>query len=700
MVDVAIVGTNTTLTTPTDSKLIAMFPSKEHTNIGTLKAYYVTAATVDAAWATMNTDSDVSGNTWVLDEDNMASNSATKLATQQSIKAYVDSLGGDMAAATYDPTTVAGDAFLMSNFAEAADAKILTSAERTILSNTSGTNTWDQSLTAYQLKPSEWAFADWDKTKLDWIETAADVTDATNVWAALTLTGDVTSSGSMATTIAAWAVDVAMLANGTDWELITWDAAGAPAVVAVGTANQVLTSNGTGAAPTFQAAAWGTPEGTAVLSTWEAGGTKYLREDWDGTCSWQTPSGSWDFLADGSVPMTGNLDLGWNNIVASIGTGIEDENGNEQITFITTASAVNQMAYTNAATGNAPTLLATGADTNVDGDLVTKGSGVWKTNWVDIATANTALMDSEVTNLAQVKAFDTTDYAAALGVDDNYVTDAEKTVIGNTSWTNTWDQDLSWYAQDSDIGTTIQAYDAGLQSIAGLTTLADRMIYTTASDTYTVTPLTAAGRALIDDASATAQRTTLGVGTADSPQFTAVNIGHATDTTVTRVSAGKIAVEGVTIPTLSSTSTLTNKTLTSPTLTTPVLGTPTSGNLSNCTVDGTNDVGFRVIPQESKSAAYTLVLADSGKHIYHPWADTTARIWTIPANASVAYPVGTALTFINDTSAGVVTIAITTDTMILAGAGTTGSRTLAANGIATAVKITATRWMISGTGLS
>ena len=144
------------------------------------------------------------------------------------------------------------------------------------------------------------------------------------------------------------------------------------------------------------------------------------------------------------------------------------------------------------------------------------------------------------------------------------------------------------------------------------------MIYTTASDTYTVTPLTAAGRALIDDASATAQRTTLGVGTADSPQFTAVNIGHATDTTVTRVSAGKIAVEGVTIPTLSSTSTLTNKTLTSPTLTTPVLGTPASGNLSNCLADGTNAVGFKTIPQQSKSAAYTLVLADSGKHIYHP----------------------------------------------------------------------------------
>jgi hypothetical protein len=63
------------------------------------------------------------------------------------------------------------------------------------------------------------------------------------------------------------------------------------------------------------------------------------------------------------------------------------------------------------------------------------------------------------------------------------------------------------------IGTNIQAYDAGLQSIAGLTTAADKMIYTTALDTYAVTDLSAAGRALIDDASAGDQRTTLGLGT-------------------------------------------------------------------------------------------------------------------------------------------------------------------------------------------
>ena len=112
------------------------------------------------------------------------------------------------------------------------------------------------------------------------------------------------------------------------------------------------------------------------------------------------------------------------------------------------------------------------------------------------------------------------------------------------------------------------------------------------------------------------------------------------------------------------------------------------------------EVGTKIIPQNSKSAAYTLVLADSGGHIFHPSADTTARIWTIPANASVAYPIGTALTFINQNGAGVITIAITSDTMRLAGAGTTGSRTLAANGVATAIKVTATEWIISGTGLT
>ena len=128
-------------------------------------------------------------------------------------------------------------------------------------------------------------------------------------------------------------------------------------------------------------------------------------------------------------------------------------------------------------------------------------------------------------------------------------------------------------------------------------------------------------------------------------------------------------------------------------------GTGTTGTTANLTVDGTNPVGFLNIPQNSQSTAYTLVLADAGKHIYHPSTDANARTYTIPANGSVAYPIGTAITFVNMTSQ-VVTIAITTDTMYLAKDGTTGSRSLAQYGSATALKLTSTTWLISGSALT
>ena len=137
---------------------------------------------------------------------------------------------------------------------------------------------------------------------------------------------------------------------------------------------------------------------------------------------------------------------------------------------------------------------------------------------------------------------------------------------------------------------------------------------------------------------------------------------------------------------------------TSPTLTTPVLGTPTSGNLTNCTADGTNAVGYLTIPQNAQTGSYTLVLADSGKSIFHA-AAAGAATYTIPANGSVAYPLGTTVTFIN-MSANAVTIDITTDTLYFAGTGATGSRTLALYGVVTATKMTSTTWIISGSGLT
>jgi hypothetical protein len=111
------------------------------------------------------------------------------------------------------------------------------------------------------------------------------------------------------------------------------------------------------------------------------------------------------------------------------------------------------------------------------------------------------------------------------------------------------------------------------------------------------------------------------------------------------------------------------------------------------------DRAAATISQNSQSANYTLVASDAGKHIYHPSTDANARTFTIPANASVAFPTGTAVTFINETSQ-VVTIAITTDTLVLAGTGSTGSRSLAQYGVATAIKVGTTRWIVSGTGLT
>jgi hypothetical protein len=117
-----------------------------------------------------------------------------------------------------------------------------------------------------------------------------------------------------------------------------------------------------------------------------------------------------------------------------------------------------------------------------------------------------------------------------------------------------------------------------------------------------------------------------------------------------------------------------------------------AGNVNSASLG----IGYMGIPQNSQSASYTLTAADAGKHIY---MTTTGQTITIPANSALALPIGTTFTFINPASVST-SIAITTDTMYLAGAGTTGTRTLAAYGMATAVKVTATTWVISGNGLT
>ena len=139
-----------------------------------------------------------------------------------------------------------------------------------------------------------------------------------------------------------------------------------------------------------------------------------------------------------------------------------------------------------------------------------------------------------------------------------------------------------------------------------------------------------------------------------------------------------------------------NITIAAPTSGTPLAIASVGGTGVGITVDA-NPV-YAGVPQNAQSGlTYTFFLADANKHIYA--TNAGAKTFTVPANASVAFPIGTEVTICNG-SAGVMSIPITTDGMLLANTALTGTRTLAVNGIATLIKITATNWLISGPGVT
>jgi hypothetical protein len=202
---------------------------------------------------------------------------------------------------------------------------------------------------------------------------------------------------------------------------------------------------------------------------------------------------------------------------------------------------------------------------------------------------------------------------------------------------------------------------------------------------------------------------TLNIATGSSA--TAINIGGATSTTtvgngltvrgplVSTATAGITAVEfdteQLTIIGNRIATTVTNANLE---LECNGTGGVVINNIAEATTASTaRSVGYLGIPASTVTTTNTLTIADAGEHVY---VTTNSQTITIPANSSVAYPVGTTITFIAGPSATTVTIAITSDTMYLAGTGTTGTRTLAAHGMATAVKVAATTWYINGTGLT
>ena len=83
-----------------------------------------------------------------------------------------------------------------------------------------------------------------------------------------------------------------------------------------------------------------------------------------------------DLVDDTSPQLGGDLDTNSFNIAFDDAHGINDENGNEQIVFQTTSSAVNQIDITNAATSGSPSIQATGGDSNINLKVGPKGTGL------------------------------------------------------------------------------------------------------------------------------------------------------------------------------------------------------------------------------------------------------------------------------------------------------------------------------------
>jgi hypothetical protein len=128
-----------------------------------------------------------------------------------------------------------------------------------------------------------------------------------------------------------------------------------------------------------------------------------------------------------------------------------------------------------------------------------------------------------------------------------------------------------------------------------------------------------------------------------------------------------------------------------PTLIAPLLGTPTSGTLTNCTVDGTNAVGYKNIPQtgSDKTTAYTLVTGDVGKYV---GVGTSGSI-VVPTST---FANGDAISIYNNTT-GNITITTSAPTAYIGGTNTVKtSITLATRGIATILFVSATVCVVTG----
>jgi hypothetical protein len=296
-------------------------------------------------------------------------------------------------------------------------------------------------------------------------------------------------------------------------------ASGGTGLAALGSANQVLAVNSTEDGLEFQ-----TISGSGTVTSLAVTGSDGIEVD----------SGS-------PITSSGTIALGINATTLSTHLGLGS---------LATQSTITESQISDL--GSYITASSTDTLTNKSGNI-----SQW-TNDSEYLTAESNDLSAAVTwaNVpdGNITESSVTQHQAALSITESQISDLQSYLTAeandlssSVTWVNVPDVNITQSSvtqhqaalsitesQISDLGS-YQTSDAGLTSIAGLTTAADKMLYTTAADTYAVTALTTAGRALLDDADAAAQRTTLGLGSLATQASNSVSITGGSITGITDI---------------------------------------------------------------------------------------------------------------------------------------------------------------------